>query len=63
MRAFSAKKYHEPRVEGGSLVLASRDGKAEVRVFEVIKYITPDNKSKIYRPTEGIALAAAQSSE
>jgi len=56
MRAFSSKKYFEPVVSGSSLILTSRDRLTEVRVFEPIKYITPDNKSVIYRPTMVSAL-------
>jgi hypothetical protein len=50
MRAFSSKKYKEPIVSGNSLILSSIDGRMEVRVFEPIKFITPDNKSKVFKP-------------
>lgn len=50
MRAFSSKKYNEPIVSENSLILSSVDGSTEVRVFEPIKFITPDNKSKVFKP-------------
>lgn len=50
MRAFSSKKYSEPVVVGDSLILTSVDGTTEVRVREAVKYIGPDNKTKVYRP-------------
>lgn len=50
MRAFSSKKYSEPVVVGDSLILTSVDGTTEVRVREAIKYIGPDNKTKVFKP-------------
>lgn len=61
MRAFSAKKYSEPRVGEKCVVLASRDGKAEVKVFESVKFITLDNKAIIYQPKQAKALVTASS--
>lgn len=55
MRAFSSKKYNEPIASGNSLILSSCDGTTEVRVFEPIKFITPDNKSIIYTPKQSFA--------
>lgn len=50
MRAFSSKKYSEPVVVGDSLILTSVDGTTEVRVKEAVKWIGPDNKTKVYTP-------------
>lgn len=60
MRAFSSKKYTRPRVEVDSLVLSSIDGAIEVRVFEAIKFITPDNKSVVYKPSGDSAKHSAK---
>lgn len=59
MRAFSSKKYKEPVVSGSSLILSSVDGNTEVRVFEPIKFITPDNKSIVYAPNKDSAFSPA----
>jgi hypothetical protein len=50
MRAFSSKKYQEPKVIGTSVILVSVDGSTEVRVQEPIKYIDSSNNSRIFRP-------------
>lgn len=60
MKAFSSKKYNEPIVSGSSLILSSCDGTTEVRVFEPIKFITPDNRSKIYTPNYTINQGSVQ---
>lgn len=50
MLAYSAKKYHEPVVAEDHLTLCSRDGETELRAYVPVKYITLDNRAKIYKP-------------